>query len=117
VGCLFISSQTILEMTNVSKPYWKGIYDNPENLVEIKFSNTSDTVKYVWIEPAAYSLELKPGTEYKLFTHERHFSIDYTSDMQFTLWTDASFGFILYKRDAKEPAGGWELDIDLSEIQ
>lgn len=97
--------------------YWKEVYRNPETLVGIRFANPTTTTRYVWIEPTAYSLELEPNTEYKLFTHEKQFTIEYDSDSQFTLWLDHSFGFMLYKKIIKGESEAWELDIDLSANQ
>ncbi|SJZ95054.1 hypothetical protein SAMN04488128_1025 [Chitinophaga eiseniae] len=97
--------------------YWKEVYSNPEKLVGFRFANRTATTRFVWIEPAAYSLELEPDTEYKLFTHEKQFTIEYDSDHQFTLWLDDSFGFILYKRVIKDESEDWVLDIDLSDNQ
>lgn len=99
------------------KASWKEIYSNPENLVEIKFSNKTDSVKYVWVEPAALSLELLPKTEYRILTHETRFSIEYDDDNQFTLWMDYSCGFLLYKKQSEDASSDWILDIDLSEVQ
>jgi len=111
-----MSSSESLPNDNPWSRKWKEIYSDPDSLVEIKFSNVTDGVKYVWVEPAAYSLELEPNTEYKIVTHERHFSIEYTSDSQFTLWMDYSFGFKLYKKEDKNVAESWILDIDMSDI-
>lgn len=95
---------------------WDEIYSKPENLVEIKLLNRTNTIKYVWIEPAAYSLELEPNTEYKFVTDDRSFLIEYDSDNQITLWTDSSFGFKLYKRENRSVSNEWVLEIDLSHI-
>jgi hypothetical protein len=95
---------------------WKKVYSNPENLVEIKFYNTTDCIKYVWVEPAAYSIELEPNTEYKIVTHEKQFSIEYDSESQITLRMDYSFGFKLYKKEVKNANDTWVLDVDISDI-
>jgi hypothetical protein len=96
---------------------WKEVYGNPHNLVEIRFSNATNSVKYVWLEPAAYSLEPDANTEYKLLTHERHFSIEYSSGSQFTFQMDYAFGFVLYKRSRNGNSGDWTLDVDMSDIE
>lgn len=94
-------------------------YADPEKLIEFKFGNKTNHVKYVWVEPAAISLELDSNTEYKIVTHEKSFTIEIDSESQFTLWMDYSFGFKLYKRviDNKKVTSDWILDIDLSDIQ
>lgn len=101
---------------NTSSNKWDDIYSKPENLVEIRLLNRTNTIKYVWIEPAAYSLELDANTEYKFVTDDKSFLIEYDSDNQITLCTDSSFGFKLYKRENRSVSNEWVLDIDLSHI-
>jgi len=98
--------------------FWKDVYANPDNLVELKFYNRTDHVKYLWVEPNAISIELDLNTEYKIVTHERGFDFEYTSEHQMSVWMDRSFGFKLYKRphrDINAPAD-WELEMDSSDI-
>jgi hypothetical protein len=97
---------------------WKDGYANPDRLVEIEFSTKTNQPKYVWVEPAAISIELDLNTEYKIVTHEKAFAIEYNSEHQFTLWMERSFGFKLYKRPLTKinASSSWQLDMDLSDI-
>jgi hypothetical protein len=83
-------------------------------MTEILFSNSSDSAKFVWVEPLAYPIELDGQTEYRLVTHETTFAIDYTSGNQFTLRLDNSIYFTLYKRSLQAGAENleWTVDID-----
>lgn len=100
-------------MENDKTEYWKQIYSNPDNLVEIKFANPTDSLKTVWLEPVGDWIKLDPYTEYKIVTHDRKFTIEYTSAHEFTFWLENAFGCILYKRAIKAPQNDWELVFDL----
>ncbi len=76
------------------------------------FRNKTDVARYIWLEPAAISLELISHTQYKLVTDETAFTIEYDAENQITLWQDYFFGFRLYKRTNEQE--DWILEIDLT---
>lgn len=84
-------------------------------MTEILFSNNSNSPKYVWVEPVAYSIELDGHMQFRFVTNETSFAIEYDSDQQFTLRLDNSVSFTLYKRPLKEVGqhAEWTVDIDL----
>lgn len=97
--------------------HWKEVYSDPANLVEIVLTNPTDKPRGVWIEPAAYMVELHPRSEYKLVTHDRMFRMEFDAEYKCTLWLDRTFGFVLYKLVIEEGAYKWVVDFDCSDNQ
>ncbi len=91
---------------------FKRLYENPDILVNIAFSNKTKKKIFIWVEPTCVSIDLDANTEYKIVSHERYFSMDFNEDNNIVFWLEYSFGFQLYKRIGAD----WTLDYDCSEI-
>ena len=97
----------------------KRLYEDPDKLVVIEFSNRTTIKKYIWVEPTCVSIELKADTEYQVITHDRTFRIEFDNEETIVFYLQYSFGFILNKRpSSSEPnnPNPWTLDMDCSEI-
>jgi len=97
----------------------KYFYEHPETLVDIEFSNRTNTLTNIWVEPACTSIDLHKDTEYKIVSHDRFFRIEFDKDNQVILYLQYSFGFKLYKRPSSADAvnkNEWLLDYDCSDI-
>jgi len=114
---------------NISKPYGKAgiiqnkyikhLYENPQNIIEIEFSNRTNTLQNIWVEPICLSIELDSKAEYKVVTHDKSFRIEFDEKNQVVFYLQYTFGFKLYKRlTSLEVINGnqWIIDEDYSEI-
>ncbi|MFM9946207.1 MAG: hypothetical protein ACKVQB_13335 [Bacteroidia bacterium] len=84
-----------------------------KRLTEFIFSNTSDKMKFIWIEPVAIMIELEPKSDCKLVTTENSFAFDYISDEQFNVWLNNEWDLKIYKNNNNNPLH-WVLDFDFS---
>jgi len=97
----------------------KYFYENPAFLVDIEFSNRTNTLKNIWVEPSGVSIELTNATEYKITTHDKFFRLEFDNSNQVVLYLQYSFGFKLYKRPANHEGvnnNDWVLESDSSNI-
>ena len=88
-------------------------------LVEIEFSNKTNNLKNIWVEPICMSIDLDHETEYKIITDDRFFRIEFDKDDQVIFYLQYRFGFKLYKRLISIDVinkNEWLLDSDYSEI-
>lgn len=113
VNYIFVAKNRKMDVVN----HWKDVYSDPANLVEIVLTNPTDKVKKVWVEPAAYLVELDARTEYKLVTHDRLFRMELDAGDRVTLWLERSVGFKLYKLVVEDGAYRWVVDHDCSTNQ
>ena len=90
------------------------LYNNPEALTEIELINKSKKLKFIWCEPSCLGIDLDKNCDYKIVTHDKSFSIEFTDNDNVVFWVNKSFGFKLYKR--KQGENNWILDIDMSTI-
>lgn len=97
----------------------KFFYEHPETLVDIEFSNRTNTLTNIWVEPACTSIDLDKDTEYKIVSHDRFFRMEFDKDNQVVFYLQYSFGFKLYKRASSADVvnkNEWLLDYDCSDI-
>lgn len=97
----------------------KELYNDPDNLAVIEFSNRTNIRKLIWVEPSCVTIEVEANTEYQILTHDKSFRIEF--DLEYTLifYLQYSFGFILNKRaisNAIPNPNPWILDMDSSDI-
>jgi len=97
----------------------KNLYENPDLLVDVEFSNRTNKTKSIWVELACVEIDVDPHTEYRILTHDRSFHIAFDSDDSIIFYLQYSFGFKLYKRPVSKTAykaNDWILDYDISHI-
>ncbi len=107
------------EQVNFIDERIKIFYEHPERLVDIEFSNRTNTLKNIWIEPACTSINLDHETEYRIVTHDKFFRMEFDNDNQVIFYLQYSFGFKLYKRlrsDEVVNKNEWIIDYDCSHI-
>jgi hypothetical protein len=96
------------------------LYEQPENLVELEFSNRTNRTIHIWVELACVSIDLDGDTEYKIVSHDRYFRIEFDKNNDIVLYLQYSFGFKLCKRLNAQKGHTqqlcWELKLDLSHI-
>lgn len=120
------SSETLKEVQeyepnqlNLIEERVKYFYDHPETLVDIEFSNRTNTLTNIWVEPSCTSIDLDKDTEYKIVSHDRFFRMEFDKDNQIIFYLQYSFGFKLYKRASTSEVvnkNEWLLDYDCSDI-
>ena len=96
----------------------KKLYENPDNLVNIEFANTTDQEKRIWIEPPCEEIYLNADTEYRVLTHDKSFRIEFDAE-GIVFYFQYTFGFKLFRRPTSEIIHNpyeWTLDFDTSEI-
>jgi hypothetical protein len=106
------------ELPDTREEIIRYFYEHPETLVDIEFSNRTNTLTNIWVEPTCVSIDLDKNTEYKIVTHDKFLRIEFDADNQVILYLQYSFGFKLYKRPASEKVHNpheWVIDYDCSD--
>ncbi len=96
----------------------KYLYEHPENLVDIEFSNRTKQTVHIWVEMACISIDLDQETEYKIVTHDKSFRMEFDNNNQVVFYLQYSFGFKLYKRPIPKEHSSheWLIEYDCSSI-
>jgi hypothetical protein len=93
-------------------------YKHPDRVVDIEFSNRTNTKRRVWVEPTRVEFEIDSHTEFRIVTHDKYFRIEFDGD-RIVFYLQLSFGFKLFKRPLSKEAvnpNEWKLDHDTSHI-